>query len=61
MILASPNVTITPELNFSNGHYEAAIAKLPTINSLVIVYRPFVADGGEFKNQDTWIIFNYYY
>ena len=41
MILTSPSVTITPEVNFSNGNCEVAIGKLPTINTVVIsMYRP---------------------
>ena len=40
-ILTSPEVTITPGPCFSNGNCEVAIAKLPTINTLVIsMYQP---------------------
>ena len=40
-IITSPEVTITPGPRFSNGNCEVAIAKLPTINTLVIsLYRP---------------------
>ena len=41
MILTSPEITITPILEFTNGNCEVAIATLPTINTTVILmYRP---------------------
>ena len=41
ILLTSPDITITPILDFSNGNCELAISSLPTINTVTIVmYRP---------------------
>ena len=41
MLLTSPNISITPVEEYSNGSCEILIAKLPTINATVIsIYRP---------------------
>ena len=41
MMLTTPDITITPILEFTNGNCEVAIANLPTVNTtIILMYRP---------------------
>lgn len=37
MMLTTPDITITPILEFTNGNCEVAIANLPTVNTTIIL------------------------
>ena len=52
MILTSPDIPISPQISKSNGNCEVAIARLHTINALVIsMYRP----SGKNFNLDKFV------